>query len=68
MIAMEERELDKRLNKIEVQNIEILALLRQIQNPAAALSVERKADEMIKAIRSGDRGRLKETLKQINSS
>lgn len=54
------------LAEVKSQNTEILALLQQLVAPANSLDVHRKSEEVLKALRSGNRGNLREVLKKIN--
>ncbi|WP_319548816.1 hypothetical protein [Desulfogranum marinum] len=51
--------IERRLDTIE-------ALLRQLLNPAQSLSAEAKAEAVRKALATGDKKILRETMKQIN--
>ena len=59
-------DLSIRLELIEQNQELILSMLRQLVNPAASLSSKEKADEIIKALRTGDRKHYHSVMKQIN--
>jgi hypothetical protein len=59
-------DIEKRLDKIEANQAEILGLLRMLANPATALSVEQKADELRKALATGDKRIVKEVARRIS--
>ena len=63
---MNEIDLQTKLDQIEQNQELILAMLRQLTNPAASLSSQEKADAIIKSLRTGDRKAYKKTLKHIN--
>ena len=55
-----------RLDRIDERFDQFEALLRQVLQPATSLSVQEKAAAIRKALDSGDKGVLKETMRQIN--
>ena len=57
---------DADLHKLQEDVAEIKAMLRQLLHPAASLSVKEKAAAVSRAVATGDRKVLRETLKQIN--
>ena len=63
---MSETDIQKRLDKFVRQQGEILSLLHQFVQPAAHVSVQKKAEATLRALRSGDRQQLKQTLREIN--
>ena len=58
---------NNRLDRIEADLQEIKSMLARMANPASALSVEQKADELRKALATGDKKILRETAKRISS-
>lgn len=59
-------DIGKRLDRMEGMLELVIGLLNKMANPASTLSVQEKASAIRKALETGDKNILKQTMKEIN--
>jgi len=59
-------EIQQQLEGIRADQALILSILSRMANPAMTLSVNEKATAIKKALRSGDKAVIRQTMKEIN--